>query len=222
MVRWRVVLVSWIVALLVAIVFALVLQRTGDWGQGLAWELPLLERAHHPLPEWLDLIFLVVPWFGTNVGLLPISILAALWLRWRARRPDLALHVIVVQLGAFALTHVGKIMLGRPRPALWELRGQFAGSAFPSGHAIVSVSVLFTFAALLHRERGLRWPFAAAALLLGISLYSRMYLGVHWPTDVAVGVVMGVVWLAGTLRAFPPRAVDRSTVGDYHVPVSPG
>lgn len=221
LVRWRVVIAAWVAALLVAVVFAFVLRQAGDWS-GAPWEMTLLERSHVQLPSWLDALFLVLPWFGTNVGLLPVSIVAAIWLRWRARRPDLALHVLVVQLGAFALTHAGKMLFGRPRPELWELRGQFAGSAFPSGHAVVSVAVLFTFAVLLQRERGWRWPYAVASVMLVISLFSRLYLGVHWPSDVIVGVVMGLIWLIGTLRAFPPRVVDRSTLGDYHVPASPG
>jgi undecaprenyl-diphosphatase len=70
---------------------------------------------------------------------------------------------------------------------------------------VASIATLFTVAIVLHRERGWRWPFAVASAILLISLYSRLYLGVHWPTDVIAGLVMGVVWLGATLAAFPPH-----------------
>jgi len=66
------------------------------------------------------------------------------------------------------------------------------------------VSVFFTIALMLFRERGWRWPFAAATTLMVVVLYSRLYLGVHWPTDVVGGVLIGLVWLATTQYAFAP------------------
>jgi undecaprenyl-diphosphatase len=64
------------------------------------------------------------------------------------------------------------------------------------------VAVPFTVALLLHRELGWRWPFPAAAALLIVTVYSRLYLGVHWPSDVIVGLMIGMVWLLATYRGF--------------------
>jgi membrane-associated phospholipid phosphatase len=63
---------------------------------------------------------------------------------------------------------------------------------------------------MLLRERGWRWPFVAATLMLAIVLYSRLYLGVHWPTDVIGGIVLGVVWLVVVELAFRPQRGKRN------------
>lgn len=66
---------------------------------------------------------------------------------------------------------------------------------------VASISVLLTFARLLHRERGWRWPYPVVGLITIVSLYSRLYLGVHWPTDVIAGLAMGILWLVGSWRS---------------------
>jgi membrane-associated phospholipid phosphatase len=208
--RWGFLLGAWLATLFVAALIAQLLMLGGDWGIGLPWEHRILEAFDDPLPWWLDTIMLIVPWFGTNITLLPATLGASAWMYWRAHRPDIARHLLVMHAGVFALTMIGKVIFDRPRPELWPQRGQFAHASYPSGHLIASVAVLFTYAVLLHRHRGWRWPFALAAVILLISTYSRLYLGVHWPSDVLAGVAMGIVWLAATLRAFPPRAVDRA------------
>ncbi len=208
--------VSWIVggyfgALLVGILFAQLMRSTGNWDQGLAWERALLIRTHVRFPEPFDTLMLVLPWLGTNITLLPLVAAVSLWLLVRRKRPDLAAHLVTVQLGSLTLNALLKDIFDRPRPELFEQRGQHAWAACPSGHAIASISVLLTVAILLRRERGWSWPMRAAVVLLIISLYSRLYLGVHWPTDIVGGVVGGVLWLAAPYPAFgrprvPPRA----------------
>jgi undecaprenyl-diphosphatase len=217
---------SWIVggylaALLVGILFAQLMRRTGNWDQGLEWERELMLRTHVRLPEALDAVFLVLPWLGTNITLIPLVAAGSWWLLVRRKRPDLALHLIVVQLGSFTLNPVLKAIFDRPRPDLFELRGQFAWAAFPSGHAIASVSVLLTVVILLRRERGWRWPMPVAIALLLFSLYSRLYLGVHWPTDILGGVLIGLVWLAVTYAAFRGPVVPDGVSGAGRTP-APG
>lgn len=207
-------------ALLVGILFAQLMRRTGNWDQGLAWEREFMLRTHVTLSEPFDTLFLVLPWLGTNITLIPLVVGVAIWLLVRRRRPDLAAHLVIVQLGSFTLNAVLKDIFDRPRPDLFELRGQHAWAAFPSGHAIASVSVLLTVAILLRRERGWRWPMRAAVVLLLFSLYSRLYLGVHWPTDIVGGVLVGLAWLAVTYTAFRGRLAPAEAPGAERVPAS--
>ena len=214
---------SWIVAgyfgaLLVGILFAQVMRRTGNWNQGLAWERALMLRTHIRLPEPVDTLMLVLPWLGTNITLLPLVIAVSVWLVVRRQRPDLAAHLVTVQLGSFTLNALLKGIFDRPRPDLFEQRGQHAWAAFPSGHAIASVSVLLTVAILLRRERGWNWPMRVAVVLLIISLYSRLYLGVHWPTDIVGGVLVGLFWLAATYTAFRGPVVAGKDAGRWEPP----
>jgi len=186
------------------VVYALRLEATGDWRIGLPWERALMLWIDRGVPVAFDWLMLGLPWLGTNLTLLPIIALVSFWL-WRKKgRGELALQLIIVSLGSLIVNAALKDAFDRPRPDLWEHRGQYAWSSYPSGHAIVCVSVFFTIALMLFRERGWRWPFAAATTLMVVVLYSRLYLGVHWPTDVVGGVLIGLVWLATTQYAFAP------------------
>jgi membrane-associated phospholipid phosphatase len=94
----------------------------------------------------IDSLFLVLPWLGTNITLIPVVLGVSVWLLVRRKRPDLATHLVIVQLGSFTLNFLLKGIFDRPRPDLFEPRGQYAWAAYPSGHAIASVSVLLTIA----------------------------------------------------------------------------
>ena len=193
---------GYLLSLVAGVVYARSLIAAGEWTEGFAWEHALLEAVHRrALPTIADQILLILPWFGTNITLLPLSVIASVWLI-RRRRRWLAIHLIVLQVGTLTLSAVLKGFYDRPRPSLWEQRGQFAWASYPSGHAIASVAVLFTIAIMIWRARGWRWPFAVAGVMLAVTSYSRLYLGVHWPSDVIAGLLMGVVWLATTLMAF--------------------
>ena len=195
---------GYLLALGAGISYARVLIAAGEWTQGFPWEHDVLQAVHRvQLSALADRMLLILPWFGTNITLLPLSLIAAVWL-FRHDRRRLATHLIVLQIGTLTLSAVLKAFYDRPRPALWTPRGQFAWASYPSGHAIASVAVLFTIAIMLYRLRGWRWPFPIATAMLIMTSYSRLYLGVHWPTDVMAGLIIGVVWLLTTLIAFRP------------------
>jgi membrane-associated phospholipid phosphatase len=61
-----------------------------------------------------------------------------------------------------------------------------------------------------------------AVALLAVSLYSRLYLGVHWPTDIVGGVLVGLVWLAGTHAAYRGPVVAKKVPGAGEVPAPGG
>ncbi|MGQ0713931.1 MAG: phosphatase PAP2 family protein [Gemmatimonadaceae bacterium] len=219
---WAWVIGGYLAAVIAGALFAQLMRRTGNWNQGLSWERELMLAMHVRWAEPLDSLLLVLPWLGTNITLIPLVVVVAIWLVAKRDRPDLAMHLVVVQLGSFTLNAVLKDIFDRPRPELWEARGQHAWAAFPSGHAIASVSVLLTAALLLRLERGWRWPMRVAAVLLVFSLYSRLYLGVHWPTDVVGGVIVGFVWLATTYIAFRRPHISKMAPGAGDESPAPG
>ncbi|HEU4565700.1 MAG TPA: phosphatase PAP2 family protein [Gemmatimonadaceae bacterium] len=209
-VRWGWVIGGYAAAMLVGIGIALWLQQGGNWRAGLSWEPRFMLAVHAiQIPDVLDHAMLVLPWLATNITLLPASILLAGWLWIARRRYLLATQLLVVELGCITMNPLLKHLFQRPRPELWEWRGQFAWTSYPSGHAIASIAVLLTWAILIRRERGWRWPYVALSLLVLVSLYSRIYLGVHWPTDVLGGAMIGAVWLVATLHAFGDDATAR-------------
>jgi membrane-associated phospholipid phosphatase len=204
--RWWMILGGFALSFGVGLAFANYVRSFGDWDKGQPWERALMIRAHHPLPRVVDALLSVTPWFGTNITLIPAVLLIAWWLWVRLHRRHLAVQLLVVQVGSYLLNPSLKAMFDRERPDLFVKRGWYGWSSFPSGHAIASISVLFTVAALLHRAKGWRWPYYVAVPIMFASIYSRMYLSVHWPTDIIAGVVVGLVWLAVTMYAFRETA----------------
>lgn len=156
------------------------------------------------VPRAIDLVMLGLPWLGTNLTLMPIIAAFSLWLWFKKGRRELAAHLMIVTVGSLIMNAVLKDIFDRARPELWPHRGQYQWASYPSGHAIVGVSVIFTVATMLFRGRGWWWPLVVAAVLLLVNLYSRLYLGVHWPTDLIGGLILGVLWLGVTQYAFAP------------------
>lgn len=66
--------------------------------------------------------------------------------------------------------------------------------------------MVLTAAWLLHRRTGATWPLWLAGVFWLLVIYSRLYLSVHWPSDVIAGIVVGAIWLLASMSAF--RAVE--------------
>lgn len=155
----------------------------------------------------------------TNLGSLwtlgPAVVLAAAWLALR-HRFTAAVTVLVVAIGGVVLTNAGKALVGRFRPPVDALVAVDSPS-FPSGHAAQSAAILLVLALVLTRRRSTRAAalVVAVGLALGIGL-TRVYLGVHYPSDVLAGWLLGGLWAAATVRllgAAEPRrpgSVDRT------------
>lgn len=189
-------------AFLTGMAFARWLQSYGDWHNGVAWERDFLRAINGILPPWIDPVLLVISWLGTNLTLLPLTSAVVLWLALREKRYHEAVYLAVVQLGSNSLNPALKFLYERSRPDIIPRRGWYDWAAYPSGHAIASIAVLITLAIVLNRAKGWRWPSYIIAPILVVSLFSRVYLGVHWPTDVIGGIVIGAVWFVFTYFAF--------------------
>lgn len=214
--RWPIILAGLAAAYIAGVLFAVIIRSQGDWSQGLDWERDMLRAVNPPLPALLDALMLILPWFGTNISLMPVIGLIVIWLWWSKRRPHLAMWLLIVQLGSWGLNPALKASFDRLRPDLFPKRGWFGWTSYPSGHAIASISVLFTLAIMLHQERGWKWPYLVIAVIALGSAYSRIYLAVHWPTDVIGGMIVGAVWLWVCYSSFR----EKSTVTPTGLPRS--
>jgi undecaprenyl-diphosphatase len=117
------------------------------------------------------------------------------------RKPRAAAFVAVAVSGAAALSLALKGVFERPRPDLVPHLSYVTSSSFPSGHSMLSASVFLTLGALLARQEEsliLKAYFLIVALSVTFLVgFSRVYVGVHWPTDVLGGWAAGSAWAAG-------------------------
>lgn len=115
-----------------------------------------------------------------------------------SRRFGPALFMLVSILSGTAVSQLLKIVYARPRPDLVDHLVQAHTASFPSGHATMSALVYLTLASLIARlsdDLTVRVYVMAVALVLTLAVgVSRVYLGVHWPSDVAAGWALGIAW----------------------------
>jgi len=148
-------------------------------------------------PRWLQHAAIDLTALGSHtvLGLLTLSV--AVLLLVERRRAD-ALWLILTTTGAMLLNHGLKVLFSRPRPDLVDHLVVVVTPSFPSGHALLSAAVYLTLAALLARElakQGLRRCLFGLAVLLTLLIgISRVCLGVHWPSDVLGGWIIGSLW----------------------------
>lgn len=146
---------------------------------------------------WIERSLLEITALGTGLVLMMIVITSALFLSATQHRFS-AFLLLVASAGGLILNTILKSSFDRPRPRLFEWVTNPSSSSFPSGHAMGSAIVYFTVAYLiarLEKRRSTRAVtiFTALLLVLLISL-SRLYLGVHYPSDVLAGMVIGLAW----------------------------
>jgi undecaprenyl-diphosphatase len=133
---------------------------------------------------------------GTTI--LVLIVLAAATYLLLLKKSHAAVFIVVAVGGGQLLSTLFKMGFDRPRPNLVPHGAWVYTASFPSGHAMVSAVTYLTLGALLarlHKPRALKAFFLGMAVLLTILVgLSRVYLGVHWPTDVAAGWAAGSVW----------------------------
>lgn len=152
-----------------------------------------IKALHTPL---LDRLFLGITFLGEPVTLLLICLgLRSLLLYYNRRKEATTLSIAF--FGAAGLNYLLKLLFGRARPALWDWIIHVGHYSFPSGHAMVSMVTYgfigYTLAQQFPQRR--LQIFALTAVLIVAIGFSRLYLGVHWPSDVAAGYAVGLVWL---------------------------
>lgn len=149
---------------------------------------------HWILPAMMDVTALGSVTILTIITVLSVGFLLAL------RRRSTALFVGLAVISGALLSAALKAFFFRPRPEIVPHLVEVTSASFPSGHAMNSAFVYLTLAALLARsQRGRRvriYLISVAMILTLLVGVSRVYLGVHWPTDVLAGWSAGAIWAA--------------------------
>jgi membrane-associated phospholipid phosphatase len=156
--------------------------------------------------SWLTTVARALSTVGSQKVLLPLVAVVAIVLVARGPRRPAGL-LVVIWAGAIELYSLAKNAVDRPRPPMHLWLTSASGQAFPSGHATQSLS---TFAALAVVAAALlptaRRPALALAGVIAAGVgWSRVYLGVHWATDVLAGWLAAACWVALVARVAHTR-----------------
>lgn len=175
------------------ILFVAIADEVRD-GDTLPYDEAVLLAINSKATPLLDALFRSVTDFG-SIGVAVIAVAAAA-LFMKTRHTYRALFMAVAVGGATLLNIVLKFIFERPRPELWQQLIVEHSFSFPSGHAMASSALAFSLIVLFWRTKQ-RYVVVALALVYVLVIgVSRLYLGVHYPTDVLAGWLISGAWVA--------------------------
>lgn len=166
----------------------------------LLWLRDPLDAAQLRVPRWTLGVAIAITTLGNWYVRLPVAALGALLLALRGRRREAAIVAASVALAALALPLL-KDLVARSRPDVAVQLVAASHPSFPSGHAF-GATVLYPLLGYVAGRRALIGCGIALAVAIGLS---RVFLGVHWLSDVAGGWLLGAAWLFATLALVPAR-----------------
>lgn len=204
---WRQLLMLFLALLLPLGVFGVLADDVWEH-EGIGWDEPVLRGVHSIATPRLDRWVVLLTRIGYMYGTVPAAVLLVLWLIVRRRRRDAVFAALAVG-GAAGLMTILKSIFQRVRPTLWVPIAPEASYSFPSGHATLNSALATTVVLLLWRTRW-RWPAVVAGVVWVVAIcLTRVYLGVHFPSDVTAGVAGAFAWVLG-LRQILPREPERA------------
>ena len=148
-----------------------------------------------------DRIFLFFTALDDPPTVVTIFIITIAWLVMKRRYSD-GIRFTIVCAGGVLINQVMKLFFAKPRPELWYRLITETSFSFPSGHAVGSMVVYGFIAYILAKEmqQHKHIVYAAASLLIIAIGLSRLYLGVHYPTDIIAGYGIGFIWLITCMK----------------------
>jgi undecaprenyl-diphosphatase len=172
--------------------------ETGDWDLNI---MLAIQKTHTPL---LDILMKTFSHIGGPLLLTGISV--GLTVKFWLRRQQIELFGLLgAAIGGSLLSLLIKASFNRDRPQIWAMiHDHLNTSSYPSGHVMNGV-VIYGFCGYLLGRSFPRWR---GLIYLGIFLlvlaigWSRMYVGLHWPTDVLAGYATGFAWLNASILSF--------------------
>lgn len=173
-------------------IFAYIAKQVQD-GDTLTKDTQILLAINSHSSSFFDMAALVITYTGNILSVVVMSILLGAWL-YKKKRIRSVVQVLFTLGGAIAANALLKLIFQRERPELWQLMTHESTYSFPSGHALITAAFAVTILIIGWNSR-YRWLIVALASIYTLSVgLSRLYLGVHYPTDVIAGWSIGIAW----------------------------
>ncbi len=175
---------------------------------GFPWDEAILRAIHTTAQPSLDRIALTITPFG-YWGVIPVTSVISLVLLYRQRWRSLT-YILITMVGSTFINRTAKLLFHRTRPSFWDAFSHPSGFAFPSGHAMASMSLV---SALVILTWGTRWCWLVVlfgSVFVGTIAWTRLYLGVHFPSDILAGWMVSLAWTIGVSLVIRPHLTGKT------------
>jgi undecaprenyl-diphosphatase len=202
------VLGAFIVSLVVVVVLGLALQQAFVHNGPTPFDAHVTRWFVDHRSDTLTSLMRVATWLGSSWVIVPLAVVVVTFLALRYPAV-LAVYLALAVAGASLLSVLTKHIISRDRPPEPVHLAHITTSSFPSGHATqaaatyLALAVIATCLVRPTKTRALIWT--ATTLVIALVGVSRVYLGVHWATDVLGGWLLGALWVAGLTLSMHPR-----------------
>ena len=170
-----------------------------------SFDQPILLFLHAHSTQRLDQLMVWSSRAGSALMLVPLAVIIAVLLYRQADRKRTAFWVLAVG-GAAALNLLAKLSFARARPTLWVSILPETTFSFPSGHAMATMALVTASAYLMrHRPKARATIIGVGGVFVGLVGVSRVYLGVHYPSDILAGWLASFAWVTGVAVALKLR-----------------
>lgn len=191
-------IIKTVIAFVVVVFFVMTFVNStkATLAQGMLWvDDAILLRVYSLSSSTLDTYIPIATNVGGVIGVSLMLLVATGGLLY-TRKYHKALFLNVSVIGALVLNVILKAVFQRVRPDLWDQLIYEPSYSFPSGHAMASAALGIAIVVVLWNSRWRWWALACAILYIIFVGFSRLYLGVHYPTDIVAGWFVSAIWIA--------------------------
>ncbi|MDZ8023273.1 MAG: phosphatase PAP2 family protein [Nostoc sp. DedQUE01] len=211
--RWRSLLLLFIGVYLPLQVFEILAVKVWENGDGFPWDVPTLLAVHSTQNPQLDVLAVMLarigsPWTSSVIAA-AIALILLLQKRWRSLA-----YVLTISAGSVIISRTGKELMHRVRPHLWDSIAPELSFAFPSGHAIASITLVAILLILSWATPWRRLVFIFGSLYVIAIAWCRVYLGVHFPSDILAGWMVALAWAIGVSLIIKPYLTTAKSVDE--------
>lgn len=209
--RWPSLLLLLIGVYLPLQVFEILTVKIWENEAGLPWDVPILLAVHSTENPQLDVLAVALAIFGlpwtATVILGAIALILLLQKRWRSLA-----YLLTASVGSIIINRAAKELMHRVRPQLWQSIAPESSFAFPSAHAMTSIT-LVAILVFLTWANSWRWLVLIFGSLYVIAIaWCRLYLGVHFPSDILAGWMVALGWTIGVSFIIKPYTTKAQSV----------
>ncbi|HSU28832.1 MAG TPA: phosphatase PAP2 family protein [Chitinophagaceae bacterium] len=186
------------------------------------FDFRIFELTNKLVSERTNKIILFFTFLGTHLFLIPANIVLIAYFLFIKKHRWFSIRIPVVAISSLLMMTLLKLLFHRHRPDLPLLR-EARGLSFPSGHAFMSMTfygLLIYITIRMVKNPWLKWTLAVLLMLLILTIgFTRIYLRVHYPSDVLAGFATGFLWLVFSLKLL--RRIEHYTRRKVDVVVGP-